>query len=154
MQDLMDAGLWSEDLANFIAMKGGSVQDIVDPDGRLSQIKEVYKTAFEVRQVDILNLAIDRQPFIDQSQSMNIFMRDLDMVRLMKLHEYGWRNGLKTGTYYVHSRPAMNCQTYSLDVETESKLLSGDVLTPGNKTIVISKGYDPHPDEMICTFCQ
>ncbi len=155
MRDLMEAGIWSEDLANFIAMKGGSVQDINDPDGRLAQIKEVYKTAFEVRQVDILNLAIDRQPFIDQSQSMNVFMRDIDMVRLMKLHVHGWRNGLKTGSYYIHSRPAMNCQTYSLDVETEAKLLGGDVIGGSDrKPIVVSKGYDPHPDEIICTFCQ
>jgi len=104
MQDLMALGLWSPETCKRLKDGNGSLeglQNIIPP-----HIREVYRTAWDVPQKSIIQHALARAPFVDQSQSMNLFMDPPDYQRLNQALEYGWKTGLKTGMYYLRSQPA------------------------------------------------
>ena len=119
VKDLLEHGLWTKDIKDEIIFDGGSVQNIQEISDHL---KDVYKTAFELGQIDIVNQAIERGPFIDQSQSLNIFLKKPDFKRLTKSHFYGWKNGLKTGMYYLRSQPAADPIKFGLDPNIIKKI--------------------------------
>jgi ribonucleoside-diphosphate reductase alpha chain len=100
VRDLQDIGLWSEDMKNAIIRNGGSVQDISSIPQRL---KDLYKTAWEISPRVLIDMARDRGIFVCQSQSMNLYVEDTS--KLSSIHMYGWKQGLKTGSYYIHTRP-------------------------------------------------
>ena len=102
MRDLLARGLWTEDLKQAMVAAGGSVQDLTIPD----DLKALYKTVWELPQKDLVDMAADRAPFIDQSQSFNVHMAEPTRVKMTALHFYGWRKGLKTGQYYLRTKPA------------------------------------------------
>ena len=90
----------------------GSIQRVQTiPD----HIKELYKTAYELKVTDILKQAVDRSPFIDHMQSMNLFMERVSFKVLNSSHFYSWRNGLKTGMYYLRTQPAVDPIKFGLD---------------------------------------
>ncbi len=103
VKELVKLGMWSESLRDKIIINNGSVQDIKEiPD----EIKEIYKTAWEMSQKVIIDHAAIRAPFICQSQSMNLFVQDANFAKLSSAHFYGWSKGLKTGSYYIRTKAA------------------------------------------------
>jgi ribonucleotide reductase alpha subunit len=89
-------------------------------------MKNLYKTVWEISQKKIINLAIGRAPYIDQSQSLNIHMPDPNFAKLSSMHFYSWKNGLKTGMYYLRSRPAVDAIKFTLNVEELLKATEGN----------------------------
>tara|TARA_R110000851_G_scaffold113670_3_gene238472 strand:+ start:47 stop:1696 length:1650 start_codon:yes stop_codon:yes gene_type:complete len=112
VDDLKKVGLWSKDMKDLMVKAGGSVQNIADiPD----DIKKLYKTVWEISQKCIIDMAADRGRFIDQSQSMNLFMESPTMSKLSSMHMYAWKAGLKTGMYYLRSKAKARPIQFSLE---------------------------------------
>ena len=103
IRDLLERGIWNDEIKNKIILSGGSVQGI---DEIPQELQELYKTAWEIKQKSIIDLASDRGAFIDQSQSLNIHMEDANYSKLSSMHFYTWKQGLKTGMYYLRTRAA------------------------------------------------
>jgi len=112
VRDLQKLGLWTKDLKNGIIAANGSVQHI---EGLPDQLKAVYRTAWEIPQKSIIDMAADRGAYIDQSQSMNIFMENPTMAKLSSMHMYGWKKGLKTGMYYLRTRAKAQPIKFTID---------------------------------------
>ena len=118
-QSLERSGLWNERMKDMLLLKQGSIADIVEiPE----EMRALYKTAFEIKTKVILDLAIDRTPFIDQSQSLNIFVDDPTLSKLTSIHLYGWKGGLKTGMYYLRRRTLVDPQKFSVNIDTQLKI--------------------------------
>jgi ribonucleoside-diphosphate reductase alpha chain len=105
---LIELNIWNDDIRNFIIKNDGSIQNLnISIDiNILNNIKNVYKTIWELKQKDIIDHALARSPYIDQSQSMNLFFANPNFQYLYSALIYGWKNGLKTGCYYLRSKPA------------------------------------------------
>ncbi|QLG70442.1 hypothetical protein HG535_0A03810 [Zygotorulaspora mrakii] len=115
-----DLGIWDEKLKNKIIMHDGSVKDI---EGLPEWIKDIYKTVWEIPQRRLIDLARERSPFIDQSQSLNLFMKTPTMGKLTGMHFYAWRQGLKTGMYYLRTQAAAAAIQFTIN--SENTLASG-----------------------------
>jgi len=115
VKDLQEVGMWSKEMKDLMIKSGGSVQNIVDIP---KDIKERYKTVWEISQKCIIDMAADRGRFICQSQSMNLFMESPTMSKLSSMHMYAWKAGLKTGMYYLRSRAKARPIQFSLDPDT------------------------------------
>lgn len=114
VKDLMDLNLWNETLKNRIMADNGSIQTIAEiPDF----IKLLYKTAWEISQKSMIDMAVDRAPYVDQSQSLNIYMENPNYAKLSSMHFYGWKSGLKTGMYYLRSKGAAKPIQFTVDKE-------------------------------------
>jgi ribonucleoside-diphosphate reductase alpha subunit len=112
VDDLKKVGLWSKEMKDLMVKAGGSIQNIVDiPE----DIKKLYKTVWEISQKCIIDMAADRGRFIDQSQSMNLFMESPTMSKLSSMHMYAWKSGLKTGMYYLRSKAKARPIQFSLE---------------------------------------
>lgn len=112
LKDLVDLGLWNESMKNNIIANNGSVQGLTNiPD----EIKALYKTVWEISQKHIIDMAADRAAFIDQSQSLNIHIKDPTMGKLTSMHFYGWKKGLKTGMYYLRTQAAAAAIQFTID---------------------------------------
>jgi ribonucleoside-diphosphate reductase alpha subunit len=112
VDDLKKAGLWSKEMKDLMVKAGGSIQNIVDiPD----DIKKLYQTVWEISQKCIIDMAADRGRFIDQSQSMNLFMESPTLSKLSSMHMYAWKAGLKTGMYYLRSKAKARPIQFSLE---------------------------------------
>ena len=110
--DLTELGLWNDDLKNEIVSNYGSIQNIkAIPD----DIKELYKTVWEISQKTIIEMAADRSAYIDQSQSLNIHIAQPSYAKMCSMHFYGWKLGLKTGMYYLRTKPAANAIQFTVD---------------------------------------
>ena len=112
LRDLNKLGLWNEDMKNQLIAANGSVQNI---DEIPENLKNLYRTAWEISQKSILEMAADRGAFIDQSQSLNIFMENADFGKLTSMHFYGWRQGLKTGMYYLRTKAATDAIKFTVE---------------------------------------
>ena len=121
VRDLVDRGLWTQEVRNELLFDNGSVQKI---DCIPDDLKKIYLTAFEIKQNAIVKQAVERGPFIDQSQSMNIFMAEPNFMQLTKCHFYGWKNGIKTGLYYLRSCPAVDPIKFGLDSSEVKRIKS------------------------------
>jgi ribonucleoside-diphosphate reductase alpha subunit len=117
VDDLKKIGLWSKDMKDLMVKAGGSIQTITDiPD----DIKNLYKTVWEISQKCIIDMAADRGRFIDQSQSMNLFMESPTLSKMSSMHMYAWKSGLKTGMYYLRSKAKARPIQFSLEAECTS----------------------------------
>jgi ribonucleoside-diphosphate reductase subunit M1 len=114
LKDLVDMGLWSDNMKNRIIADGGSIQNIPNIP---ADIKALYKTVWEISQRNIVQMAADRGAFIDQSQSMNIHMKDPTMGKITSMHFAGWKLGLKTGMYYLRTMAASAPIQFTVDQE-------------------------------------
>ncbi len=114
VNDLIDLGIWNETIKDKIILNNGSVQGI---EGIPLFIQQRYKTAWEIKQKNIIDMASDRAKFICQSQSLNLFMECPNFKKLSSMHFYGWKQGLKTGMYYLRTRPSSNAIQFSIDPE-------------------------------------
>jgi len=114
VDDLKKVGLWSKEMKDLMVKANGSVQSIIDIP---ANIKELYKTVWEMSQKVIIDMAADRGVFIDQSQSMNLFVESPTLSKLSSMHFYAWKAGLKTGMYYLRSKAKARPQQFSLEAE-------------------------------------
>jgi len=119
VKDLEDINLWNEDMRKLIIIYNGSIQNI---DSIPVSIKNKYKTAFELSLKSIIKQSVERGPFIDQSQSMNLFQPKPNFKVLYTAHMYGWKNGLKTGMYYLRTSPAVNPINFGIDIDDLKRL--------------------------------
>ena len=117
-KDLKDLGLWSQDIVNKIILAGGSIQSI---DGIPENIKNLYKTVWEISQKTLIDMSVDRGAFIDQSQSLNLFIAKPTISKLSSMHLYSWKRGSKNGIYYLRSKPATEAVKFSIMKEVETK---------------------------------
>jgi len=114
VNDLKKIGLWSKDMKDLMVKAGGSIQNISDiPD----DIKNLYRTVWEIKMKDVIDMAAQRGRFIDQSQSMNLFMESPTLSKLSSMHMYAWKQGLKTGMYYLRSKAKARPIQFSLEPE-------------------------------------
>jgi ribonucleoside-diphosphate reductase alpha chain len=128
VKDLLNLGMWNEGIKNKLIMENGSVQNIPELP---TELKEVYKTVWEMSQKRILQMAANRSVFIDQSQSLNLFIDNATKPKLLAAHLFGWKLGLKTGMYYLRTRAAVDAL----------KGLGVDTSTP--KSVEQSTGQQP-----------
>ena len=104
LNDLTELGLWNAEMKEQLMHDNGSVQNLDIPD----ELKEIYKTVWEISMKDVIDMAADRGRFVDQSQSMNLFLESPQIGRVSKMHMYAWSKGLKTGMYYLRTKSPMN----------------------------------------------
>ena len=135
MRDLVRLGMWNEEMREAIMAANGSVQGIEDIP---KQIRDVYKTAYEISQKVIIDMSADRGAFICQSQSLNVFMEAPTFAKLSSMHFYSWQKGLKTGMYYLRSKAATDPIKFTLSKKHQQKFVantegdtdSGDAIPP------------------------
>lgn len=134
LEDLVELGIWNDNLKQEIMRHNGSVQNI---DVIPAHIKELYKTVWEMSMKDILDMSRQRGYFIDQSQSLNLFMENANFAKLTSMHFYAWQSGLKTGMYYLRTKSAVDAIKFTLnnDKKAEPVLVEEEVLssTPAKK---------------------
>jgi ribonucleoside-diphosphate reductase alpha subunit len=119
IKDLITLDLWNDETKDFLLYTKGSVQKM----NQLPKfLKNVYKTVWEISQKNLITMSAERGPFVCQSQSLNLFFDKPDFKTLTNAHFHGWKSGLKTGSYYIRSKPAMNAQSFGLSIEKESKM--------------------------------
>jgi len=118
LEDLVQLGLWNEGLKQEIMRANGSIQHI---DRIPADIKELYKTVWELSMKDIIDMSRHRGYFIDQSQSLNLFMEGATMAKLTSMHFYAWKSGLKTGMYYLRTKSAVDAIKFTLDNAKKSE---------------------------------
>lgn len=115
LRDLVDLGIWNERIKEKLIINRGSVQNIPEIP---ADLKELYKTVWELSQRDLIDMAADRGAFIDQSQSLNVFIAEPNFAKLTSMHFYAWKKGLKTGMYYLRTRPAAEAIQFSVSAES------------------------------------
>ncbi len=150
LEDLVELGLWNNDMKEEIMRANGSIQHI---ESIPQELKDLYKTVWEMSMKDIIDMARHRGYFIDQSQSLNLFMQDPDYSKLTSMHFYAWKSGLKTGMYYLRTKSAVNAIQFTVTKKqeqlpagaVEEKPLTGDEL---KEMIIKSK---ENPDD--CLMC-
>ncbi len=130
LEDLVELGLWNEGLKQDIMRANGSIQniDIIPQD-----IKDLYKTVWELSMKDIIDMSRQRGYFIDQSQSLNLFLEGATMAKLTSMHFYAWKSGLKTGMYYLRTKSAVDAIKFTLDTKKKEEPVAEAV---DNTTIV------------------
>lgn len=118
LKDLLERGLWTEQVKQQLIAHNGSVQLIPEiPD----DLKELYRTVWEIKQKSIVDMAIDRAPFVDQSQSLNIHMVNPTFAKLSTMHFHAWKGGLKTGMYYLRTQAAADAIKFTVDQSVAKK---------------------------------
>lgn len=151
LKDLVELGLWNEELKNKIIGAGGSVQGIKEiPE----KIREVYKTAWEIRQKAVIDMSADRGAFICQSQSLNIFMAEANFAKLSSMHFYGWEKGLKTGMYYLRTRPAADAIKFTVEGQAKKEVTVTEIEMVAAEAAVIpqeAQMLDQRLSDMVCS---
>jgi ribonucleoside-diphosphate reductase alpha chain len=112
VKDLIERGIWSKKIKDLIIAHDGSVQRI---DAIPDDIKEIYKTVWEMKQRNLIDMSADRAPYICQTQSLNLFVDVPEIRKLNAMHFYAWKKGLKTGIYYLRTKPAANAIKFTID---------------------------------------
>jgi ribonucleoside-diphosphate reductase alpha subunit len=136
LRDLITRGLWTEEMRMQLIAHNGSVQHLYLP----ADVKELYKTVWEIKQRIVLDMAADRGAYIDQSQSLNIHMIDATIAKLSSMHFHGWQLGLKTGMYYLRTKAATDAIKFTVDVE---KVRRASVTQPTqDKSVANSKAEE------------
>ena len=117
LEDLVKLGLWTEDLKQELMRENGSVQNLNIP----QDLKELYKTVWEMSMKDIIDMSRHRGYFVDQSQSLNLFMQNANYAKLTSMHFYAWQSGLKTGMYYLRTKAAVDAIKFTLNNEKKTE---------------------------------
>jgi ribonucleoside-diphosphate reductase alpha chain len=147
VRELLSLGLWNEDMYREILYFNGSIQKIKEiPDS----VKTKYKTAYELKGIDILRQSVERGPFIDQTQSLNIFMATPSFEKLQNSHFYGWKHGLKTGMYYLRTQPAVDPIKFGLDTDVIRKIKE-KYSDKSEACVWVRKGQQPPEDCLVCS---
>ena len=117
INDLIDLNLWNIEIKNQIIKNNGSIQQIQEIP---QQIKDIYKTAWEIGNKTIINMSADRGKYICQSQSLNLFMEKPDFNKITSMHFYSWKKGLKTGQYYLRTKPIAQAQKFTIEPQMKN----------------------------------
>jgi ribonucleoside-diphosphate reductase alpha subunit len=138
LRDLIERGLWTDDMRMQLIAHNGSVQHLDLP----ADIKELYKTVWEIKQRIVLDMAAERGAYIDQSQSLNIHMTDATTAKLSSMHFHGWQLGLKTGMYYLRTKAATDAIKFTVDVDKVRRASTAPELaaSTGNAAAVADAG--------------
>lgn len=155
LADLVQLGLWNEEMKNEIMAAKGSIQQI---DRIPQEIKDLYKTVWEIPQKAIIDMSADRAPYICQSQSLNIHMSGANSSKLTSMHFYAWRKGLKTGMYYLRTRPAVDAIAFTVDKtqlkkEKPAPISSAEQPAPPNNATPVEALANPCNDGDLCEAC-
>ena len=125
LRDLTKLGLWDEDMKNRLIAANGSIQNIKEiPDN----LKLLYRTAWEISQRSILDMAADRGAYICQSQSLNVFMENVNNAKLTSMHFHAWKLGLKTGMYYLRTKAAADAIKFTIDKKYKDEIKEGETV--------------------------
>ena len=152
VQDLTDLKLWNKYMKDLIIANNGSIQEIESiPDN----IKELYKTIWEIKMKDFIDQSAQRSPFIDQTQSLNLFMASPTIKKLTSMHFYAWKAGLKTGIYYLRSKNSSNSAKFTIDPKLEKRIKDkqkkGKSLTKKEEEAILACSIDNKEACMLCT---
>ena len=152
LRDLVKLGIWNDTLKNKIIAANGSVQNI---DEIPANIKEIYKTVWEIKQRTIIDMAADRGAYIDQSQSLNLFIQDANFAKMSSAHFYAWKKGLKTGMYYLRTKAAADAIKFTVD---QGALANPAVQVLGNEDqLLVERGqthvlsYEEQQAQLSCS---
>ena len=150
LEDLVEMELWDNNMKEEIMRANGSIQHIE----KIPQnIKDLYKTVWEMSMKDIIDMARHRGYFIDQSQSLNLFMQDADYAKLTSMHFYAWKSGLKTGMYYLRTKSAVNAIQFTLSKEKKKTPQGQDApMTPEEFKAMVESSKNAGPDDD-CLMC-
>ena len=143
LEDLVQLGLWNEEMKQELMRNNGSIQNI---ENIPVNIKELYRTVWEMSMKDIIDMSRHRGYFIDQSQSLNLFMEGATMAKLTSMHFYGWKSGLKTGMYYLRTKSAVDAIKFTLDNKSKENTSKVEVAT-NSKTTQSNNESTPIPVE-------
>ncbi len=157
LKDLIGLGLWDDDMKEKLMAANGSIQEIPEIPQNL---KDLYKTAYEIKQKVIIDMAADRGAFVCQSQSMNLFVENPNFAKLSSMHFYAWQKGLKTGMYYLRSKSAVDPIKFTLSQKHQNKFEEETVEMVGGKSKVngevemkMSEGAACSIDDPDCLMC-
>lgn len=152
LRDLVKLGIWNENLKNKIIAANGSVQNIAEIP---QNIKDIYKTVWEIKQRTIIDMAADRGAYIDQSQSLNLFIQDANFAKMSSAHFYAWKKGLKTGMYYLRTKAAADAIKFTVD---QNALQQPSVQVLGNEDqLLVERGqshvlsYEEQQSQLSCS---
>ncbi|MBL7902585.1 MAG: ribonucleoside-diphosphate reductase subunit alpha [Bacteroidia bacterium] len=151
LRDLVKLGIWNDGLKNKIIAANGSVQNIAEIP---ANIKELYKTVWEIKQRTIIDMAADRGAFIDQSQSLNLFIQDANFAKMSSAHFYAWKKGLKTGMYYLRTKAAADAIKFTVD---QSALAQPTFVLGNEDQLLVDRGqghvlsYDEQQAQLSCS---
>jgi len=141
LHDLVELGLWNNDMKNKIITANGSIQDIAEIP---ADIKELYKTVWEIKMRTIIDMAADRGAYICQSQSLNLFVSSPNAAKLTSMHFYAWKKGLKTGMYYLRTQAASQAVKFTVENQGGKNM---DPVIPEN----VQQVADEIPDGPVCS---
>jgi ribonucleoside-diphosphate reductase alpha subunit len=136
LNDLVRLGLWNEETREVLIAANGSIQHI---DGIPQELKDLYKTTYEISQKVIIDLSADRGAYICQSQSLNLFIESPNFGKLSSMHFYAWQKGLKTGMYYLRSKAAVDPIKFTLSSKHQRKFASVDMSQAGSDLVAIEE---------------
>ncbi|MEO4006860.1 ribonucleoside-diphosphate reductase subunit alpha [Flavobacterium sp. CAU 1735] len=149
LQDLVNLGLWNENLKQEIMRANGSIQNI---DIIPQEIKELYKTVWEMSMKDIIDMSRQRGYFIDQSQSLNLFMEGATFAKLTSMHFYAWQSGLKTGMYYLRTKSAVDAIKFTLNNEVKQETpAKEEEIAVDEFRAMLERSRNAEPDD--CEMC-
>lgn len=152
LHDLVELGLWNESLKQEIMRANGSIQNI---DVIPQDIKELYKTVWEMSMKDIIDMSRQRGYFIDQSQSLNLFMEGATYAKLTSMHFYAWQSGLKTGMYYLRTKSAVDAIKFTLNNDKKEEPVAapaqGESIAVSEFQAMLQRSRNAEPDD--CEMC-
>ena len=153
IKDLIKLGVWDDDFLDELILNNGSIQNISRKDKEGNElieqwIKDLYKNMWETSQKILIDLAADRAAFIDQTQSLNLYLENPTHKNLSSMHFYAWKKGLKTGIYYLRSKAKAKAQQFSVDIEKVMKMQKGDDKNPTEEEILACSLANPEACEM------
>ncbi|WP_320816230.1 ribonucleoside-diphosphate reductase subunit alpha [Flavobacterium sp.] len=154
LYDLVKLGLWNDNLKQEIMRNNGSIQNI---DVIPADIKELYKTVWELSMKDIIDMSRQRGYFIDQSQSLNLFMEGATMAKLTSMHFYAWKSGLKTGMYYLRTKAAVDAIKFTLNNDKKAEPIAveatteAEAMTEDEFKAMLARAKDAGPED--CDMC-
>lgn len=150
LEDLVELDLWDNDMKEDIMRANGSIQHI---EKIPQELKDLYRTVWEMSMKDIIDMARHRGYFIDQSQSLNLFMQDPDFAKLTSMHFYAWKSGLKTGMYYLRTKSAVNAIQFTLTKEKKEQKVEQEAPMTAEEfkaMVNASKNGEPDDDCLMC----
>ena len=150
LRELVESGLWTDENRQLMIADGGSVQKLKIP----QNLKDIYKTVWEISQKTILDMAADRGAYICQSQSLNIHMGAPTTGKLTSMHFYAWKKGLKTGMYYLRTQPKAAAIQFTTDAKALEQVKAANKQTStGGKDVNVAKQLPSAPEEEECLSC-
>ena len=150
LEDLVELNLWDNNMKEDIMRANGSIQHV---EAIPAKLRELYKTVWEMSMKDIIDMARHRGYFIDQSQSLNLFMKDPDYAKLTSMHFYAWKSGLKTGMYYLRTKSAVNAIQFTVSKEKKAAVIEDEKpMSPEEFKAMVDASKNGAPDDD-CLMC-